>query len=161
MPFWKASNANGKITLLANKFHELRRKFKAAGRGLKFAATRRIAAQGENIFAVQRADFFKQGADFVAGVVDASKMRQRGEAMLPLDAVHNHQGLVTRAATCAVGDGAKIWSRCEQGGNLFFQQGAVALVGFWREKFKGDDRLFCRHFFSVDVADESHGFGSI
>jgi L-fucose mutarotase/ribose pyranase (RbsD/FucU family) len=64
---------------------------KPPGVALKFAAARRIAAQRENVFAAQRADFFQQRADFGARVVDAGEMRERGQFVLALDAVHDHQ----------------------------------------------------------------------
>ena len=76
--------------------------------------------------------------------------------MLPLDAIHNHQRFVARAAAGAVGDGAIIGPGLEQGGDLLFQKIAVALAGFRGEKLKGDDRPAGRVFRRVNVTNELH-----
>ena len=64
---------------------------KPPGVRLEFAAAGRVAAQRENVFAAERADFFQQRADFLACVVDAGQVRERRQAVLALDAVHNLQ----------------------------------------------------------------------
>jgi hypothetical protein len=156
--FGKTGDAGGKIPLLTDEIDQLGRIFKAAGRGLKFAAAGRVAAQGQNVFAVERADFFQQRADFVARVVDASEMGERGQAVLALDTIHNLQSLLARAAAGAVGDRAKIRPSRQQRGNLFFKQRPVAFVGLGRKKLQGDDGLAGGLFFGVNVADEAHGF---
>jgi hypothetical protein len=83
-------------------------------------------------------------------------MRQRRETMLPLDAIHNHQRFVARAAAGAVGDGTIIGFGLEQGGYLPFQKITVALFGFRREKFKGNDRTTGRALRRVNVTNELH-----
>jgi hypothetical protein len=88
-------------------------------------------------------------------------MRQRRETVLPLDAVHNHQRFVARAAAGAVGDGAKIRLGLEQGGDLLFQKIAVPLAGFRGKKFKGDDRPAGRPFRRVKVTNELHLDGEL
>ena len=145
--------------MAADELHEFGGIFKTAGRGLEFAAAGRVAAQGENVFAVQRADFFQQRAHFGAGVVDAGKMGEPRQPMLVLDAVHNMQRFVARAAAGAVGHGTIVGLGGQEGGNLLFQQGAVAFIRLGREKLKGNDGLSGRRFFGIDVADESHGHG--
>ena len=90
-------------------------------------------------------------------MVDACEVRERGEAMLALDPIHNHERLVPGAAARAVGDGAKIRARGEQGGQVFFKERAVALVGLGWEKFQRDDGLAGRLFGGVKIADEFHG----
>jgi NAD(P)-dependent dehydrogenase (short-subunit alcohol dehydrogenase family) len=77
-------------------FTKLRREFKAAGRGLEFAAAGRVAAQGQDVFAAGRADFFQQRAHLVARVADAGEVRQRRQPVLPLDAIHDFERLVAR-----------------------------------------------------------------
>jgi hypothetical protein len=129
-----------KLALLADEFDELRRKLKSAWRHSKFAAARRIAAQGQDVFTAERADFFEQRTHFIAGVVDAGEMRQRRQLVFALDAVHNHQRFLPRAAAGAVGDGAKIRLAESNAGILSFQEAAVAFVRFRRKKFKGNDR---------------------
>jgi len=100
----------------------LRGEFKTAGRELKFTATRRIAAQRENVFTTERVDFFQKFAHLSAGVPNTGEMCQRRETVLPLDAIHNHQCFVARAAAGAVGDGTIIGPGQEQGGYLLFQR---------------------------------------
>ena len=85
--------------------------------------------------------FSEQLAHLVARVVDAGEMRQRRQAVLALDAIHDHQRLVARAAAGAVGDGAKIRFGLQQRGDMLFEEIRSAFVRFGREKFKGDDRL--------------------
>ena len=77
--FGKTGDAHGKIARFADELHQFRGEFKAAGRGLELAAAGRIAAQGENVPAAGRADFFEQAAHLVARVADAGEMRQRGQ----------------------------------------------------------------------------------
>ena len=154
--FGKTGDADGKIALLADELDELCGEFKAAGCGLKFSAGGRIAAQRQDVFAAERMDFFEHRAHFVARVVDAGKMGERGQAVVALDAVNDHQRLVARAAARAVGHGAKVRAGLQQRGDVFFQKRAIALGGLGREKFKGDDRLFRRPFRRIDVPDELH-----
>ena len=112
--FGKPGDADGKISRRADEFDKLRRKFKPAGRGLKFPAAGRIAPQRENIFTAETAKFFQQRANFSARMVDAGEMREGGEAMLALDAIDDHQRFVTRAAARSVSHRAKIGARGEQ-----------------------------------------------
>jgi hypothetical protein len=83
-------------------------------------------------------------------------MRQCCETMLPLDAIHNHQRFVARAAAGAIGDGTIIGPGLKQGGDLPFQKIAVAFLGFRREKLKRDDRAAGRAFRRVNVTNELH-----
>jgi hypothetical protein len=53
---------------------------------------------------------------------DAGQVRERGQAMLPLDAIHDHQRLIARAAAGAIGDGAVIRLGLEQGGDLILSK---------------------------------------
>src|SRR5258708_2258020 len=106
--FGKTGDAGGEAVLLADELYELRGKLEAAGRGLEFAAAGRIAAQRENIFTSDRLDLLQQLADLLAGVVDTGEMSERGEVMFALDAIHDHQGLFTRAAAGAIGHGAEV-----------------------------------------------------
>ena len=75
--FGKTGDADGKIALLADELDKLRGEYKTSGRGLEFTAAGRIAAQRENVFATERADFFQKLAHLPAGVIDAREMRQR------------------------------------------------------------------------------------
>ena len=109
---------------------------------------------GEHARAIEAA-INQAGAAAAAGTVKLR--RERGQAILALDAIHNLQGLFARAAAGTVSHRAKIRAGRQQRGNLFLEKRAVAVIGLGREEFKGNDRLFCRHFFGVDVADESHG----
>jgi hypothetical protein len=87
-------------------------------------------------------------------------MRQRRQAMLALDAVHNHQRFVTRAAARAVGDGAEIRFGLKQRGDMLFEQGQIAFIRPGREKFKRDDWPPRGLFSRVNVADELHLAGN-
>src|SRR5260221_3472269 len=89
----KSGNADAEVAGLTNKFHELIRVFKAAGRHLKVSAARRIAAQGQNVADTKRADLAEQLADLFLGRTDAGQVRDGKQAVLLLDAVHDHQRL--------------------------------------------------------------------
>src|ERR1700690_2873203 len=104
----------------------------------------------------QGADASEQLPHLFAGVVDAGEMRQRRQAMLALDAVHNHQRLVARAAARAVGHGTEIRFDLKQRGNVLFEEGQVAFLRPGREKFKRDDRPPRGVLGRVNVADELH-----
>ena len=131
--FGKTGDAHGKVAGLADEPDELRCEFKATGHRLEFTAAGRVAAQGQDVFAAGRADFFEQGAHLVARVVDASEMRQCRQPVPLVDAIHDFQRLVARGATRAVGDGAEIRAGLHQRGNVFFQKVAVTLVGLGRK----------------------------
>jgi hypothetical protein len=88
-------------------------------------------------------------------------MRQRDQPVLPLNAIHNHQRFVARAAAGAVGDGAIIRLGLKQGGDLLFQEMAVAFIGFRGKKLKGDDRPAGRPFRRVNVTNELHLEGEL
>ena len=128
---------------------------------MEFAAAGRVAAQGQDVPAAGRADFFEQGAHFVARVADAGEMRQRRQPVPLLDAIHDFERLVARGAARAVGDGAEIRPGRQQRGDVFFQKVAVALVRLGREKFKGNDRLPRRPFCRVNVANKLHLDGGL
>src|ERR1017187_2157957 len=159
--FGKAGDADGKIARLADEPDELRGEFEAAGRRLKFAAVRRISAQRENIFTTQRTNFSQKLAHLPASVIDAREMRQCRETVLPLDAIHNHQRFVARAATGSIGDGAIIGFGLEQGGDLLFQKIAVPFAGFRGKKLKGDYRPASRVFHRVNVPNQLHLDGGL
>ena len=142
--FRETGDADGKIARLADELDELRGEFEAVGRRLKFAAAGRVAAQAQDVFAAERADFFEQCAHLVAHVADAGEMRQRGQPVLPLDAVHYFERLVARGAARAISDGAEIRPGLQQRGDLPFQKIAVTLVGLGREKFEGNNRAIGR-----------------
>ena len=154
--FGKTGDADGKTVARADEFHKLGRKFKTAGRRLEFSAAGRVAAERENVLAAERADFFQQRAALLARVVDAGQVRKGGQTVLALDAVHDVQRFVARAAAGAISHRAIIRFGGEQRGDLFFQQGAVAVVRLRRKKFKRNDRLSGRQLLGVDVADETH-----
>ena len=77
--------------------------------------------------------------------------------MLPLDAVHDGQGLVSRAATRAIGDGTEIGLELHQRRDGLFHQGAFALVCFGGKEFKGDHRSPGQPRRRKDVSDKLHG----
>lgn len=76
--------------------------------------------------------------------------------MIALNAIHNHQGFVARAAARAVSDGAEIRPGLQQRRNVFFQKCMVAFFGFGREKFKGNNRTPGRLLRRVNIANELH-----
>ena len=125
---------------------------------MKLATAGGIAAQRENIFTAQRAEFLQQCADFGLRVVDAGEMRERGQLVLALDAVHNHQRFFPRAAAGTVSDRAEIRTRREQGGDLFFEQVMIAFVRLGRKEFKGDDWFPSSLFLGKNVANETHEY---
>jgi len=77
--------------------------------------------------------------------------------ILALDAVHNVQCLVARAAAGTVGDRAEIRSGHEQRGQMAFEQRAVTLVRLGRKKLEGDGGFAGGDFGGQNVADEFHG----
>ena len=131
------------------------RELEAAGRDLALAATGGVATERENVLAAQRADLFQQLSHLLPRVVDARQVRHRRQA-LPLDAVHDHQRLLARAAAGAVGDRAKVRRGLAQRRDVFLQQSAVAFAGLGRKEFERDDRPPGRHFRRIDVTDELH-----
>ena len=151
--FGKAGGSDAEAVLLADELHQLAGKFKTAGRHFELAAARRIAAQREDVFDAERADLREQFADLFARVIHAGQMRDGGEAMLFLDAIHDQQRLVARGAARAVGDGAEIRFQFHQRRDGFLEQGFVALVGLGREKFKRDDRPAGGAFGGVEVSN--------
>jgi hypothetical protein len=88
-------------------------------------------------------------------------MRQRGQPVPLLDAIHDFERLVARGAARSVGDGAKIRPGRHQRGDVFFQKIPVAIAGLGREKLKGNDRLPRRPFCRVNVANKLHLDGGI
>jgi len=44
----------------------------------------------------------------------------------------------------------------QQGRNGFFEQVAIAFIGFGREKLEGDDRVAGRKLLFIDVFDQLH-----
>src|SRR5579863_9784905 len=87
MALGKAGGADGKLAGFADELHELRRILEAARGGDEVAAARGIAAQGEDIFAIERTDPFEEGADLSAGMVHAGEVRERGQVVFLLDAI--------------------------------------------------------------------------
>src|ERR1035437_7899378 len=125
MTFRKTGDAGGKIARLADEIHQLRGIFKTAGRGLEFATAGRVAAQGQDVFAVERTDFVQQDTNLRASVVDAGKVGERRQAVFALDAIHDLQGFFARAAAGTVSDGTEVGPRRQQRGDLLFKQRAV------------------------------------
>ncbi len=119
-------------------------------------AAGRIAAQRQDIFDADTARLRDDLADLLAGMIDAGQVEHGGEVVLALDAVHDHESLVARAAAGAVGDGTEIGLEPKQRGNGFFEQIAVAFFGFRREEFKGNDRAVGGPSFGDDVEDKLH-----
>jgi len=83
-------------------------------------------------------------------------MRHGGQAVLALNAVHDHQRLVPRAAARAVGDGTEIRLKLQQRRNGLLEQDPFAFFGFGREKFKGEDRALGLPRRRKDVSNEMH-----
>src|SRR5213082_3513914 len=156
--FGKAGHADGKPARLTNELHQLIGKLESALGHFELArAAGRVAAQRQNVVDAARARYTEVSADFLFCGVDASQVRHGGEAVLPLNAVHDRQRLVPRAAARAVGDGTEIRLELPQRGDRLFEKDALALFGLGRKKHEGDDRTFGRPGRRVDVADEIHG----
>src|SRR6185369_187860 len=83
-------------------------------------------------------------------------MRHGGEAVLALNAVHDHQRFVARAAACAVGDRTVIRFEFHQRGNGLFQQRAVAFWSLRRKEFKRNHWPVIGEFLSVNITNELH-----
>src|ERR1035441_5332292 len=75
---------------------------------LEFATVRRVAAQSEDVLEVQGANTDEEVAYLVLGGAHARQMGHRSQTVLPMDAVHDHQRLVPRAAAGAVGHRAAV-----------------------------------------------------
>src|SRR5439155_7353231 len=137
VPFRKPGDTDGKTAQVAQELHQLIGVLETAVGLLKLArAAWRIAAQGENVADAQLPRFRQIAANLFFGSVDASQVRHGGQALLALNAVDNHQGLVSRAAAGAVGDGAEVRVELLQGGNRLLQQCSFSLVGPGWEEFK-------------------------
>ena len=157
MTFREPGGADGKTAQFPDVADELVRKLEAALGFLEHAvAAGRIAAQRQDVFDADAARLGDDLADLRAGVVDAGQVEHGGEVVLALDAVHDHEGLVARAAPGAVGDGTEVGLEPQQRGNGFFEQIAVAFLRFRREEFKGNDRALGGQSFGDDVADKLH-----
>src|SRR5437660_5612111 len=94
MTLRETGHANAKAILLPDELDELVREFEAARRGLEVAATGRIAAQREDIFHAESADLAQQVANLFARGINTRQVRDGGQAVLLLDPIHDHQGLV-------------------------------------------------------------------
>src|SRR5438067_11082949 len=141
--FGKAGDADAKAAGFANEADELIGVFESAFGLFEFAiASGGIAAQGQNIFDSQSPDLSDDVADFFAGGIDTGQMGHGRELVLALNAIDDHQGLFPGAAARAVGDGAIIGLKREQGGDGLLQEILVALIGFRRKEFKRDDGTF-------------------
>src|SRR5258708_20678348 len=81
-------------------------------------------------------------------------MRDRSQAMLPLDSVHDHQRLVPGAASGAVSHRAIVRPGLEQRRNGLFEQVAVALRSLGRKELEGNDRRPARGPGGVDVSNQ-------
>src|SRR5512140_1120161 len=83
-------------------------------------------------------------------------MGDGGKPVLALDGVDDPQGFILGAAACAVGNGAVIRPRLDQGGDGFLQKSAIAFIGFWRKHFKRNHRPITGNPACVNVTDERH-----
>src|ERR1043166_947015 len=152
--FRKPGGPDAKAARFADEAHELIGVFKAAfGLFENAAAARRVAAQGEDILDAQGADLRDDIADFIAGRVHASEVGHGGQPVLALDAVHDHQGFLARAAAGAVGDRAIIRLELQQGRDGFLKKVFVAVRGLWRKKLAGNDRTLQFAFCGGDVSN--------
>lgn len=121
---------------------------KAAGRGLELATSGRVTAQREDVFDAALPGLGEDGSEFVLRRVDAGEMHHRGEAVLALDAVHDADGLLPRAAARAVGHGAEVRAELHQLRDVFLEEVLLALVGLRREELERDDGL-AQSFFAA------------
>ena len=124
----------------ANEAHQLGGIPESVGRPWKAAlALRRIAAQRQDVFDAALAQAVENRGDLVAAVADAGQVRHRFDAVLPLDASDEVDGLVTRAAARSVGDRDE--ARIERAQLLDrAQQRAFPLFGLRREELEGEYR---------------------
>src|SRR5208283_1686647 len=156
MALRETGDGDAEITRLADEPDELGGKLEAAGDGLKRATTGRIAPQRQDVLAAQPADLVQQFPHLLAGVTDAGEMRQSGQPLVPLNPVHDPEGLVACAASGAVGDGTEVRFGLQQRGNVFFQKVLLTLAGFGREKFKGNDGPLGRSACRVNIPNQLH-----
>src|SRR6266540_5833836 len=153
----KTGYADGKPARLADELDQLIGKLESSFGLLEFACgTRRITAQRQDIVYSARAGFLQVCADVLPRGIDASEMGHGREAVLPLNAIHDHQRLVPRAAASAVSDGTETRLELHQRGDGLFQQDALAFRGPGRKEFKGDDRAFGGPGIGEDVSNEMH-----
>ena len=153
----ETSGADAEAAEFAEVADELVGELEAAFGGFKFATGGRVAAQGEDVLDAALGGFGEDGGKLFLRRVDAGEVHHGGESVLALDAVHDVDGLVARAATCAVGHGAEVRAQLHQLGNVFLEKVLLALVGLRREKLERNDGVALRLFRRVNVSDKLHG----
>src|SRR5438270_131723 len=106
--FRESSGADTKAAELFDEFNELIGVLEAALNFLKdtVCATFRITAQGENVFYPETFRFGQDIAQLVGSGVNTGQMRHRGERVLTLDTVDDHQRFFAGAAARSVCDRA-------------------------------------------------------
>lgn len=152
----ESRNPDAEAVKLPDEPDQFAGKLKSTRRHFELTTARWIAAQREDISDSQSANLLQQFADLLFGGRHARQMRDRREAVLFLNAVHDPQRLVPRTATGAVGHRAVIGFGCQQGGDGFFDKIAVALVRFWGGKLERNHRLAGGLLRSVDVSNRLH-----
>ena len=153
----EAGRADGETPGLANEANQFVGVFEAALDFLKLPCPdRRITTQRQNVFDAESPRFFEDIRKLLFGRVHACQMRHCGQAVLPLDAIDDHERLVARAATGAIRDRAEVRFQRHQGGQRSFKQSAVAFLRFRGKELEGDYgeiALFAR---GKNITDELH-----
>ena len=109
VPLGKPGRPNRKPVRLPNELHQLIRIFQAALNLLEFPCPGGgIATQRQNIFNPQAPRFSQHIRQLLLCRIHARQMRHRRQPMLSLDAVHNHQRFLARAAARPVSHRAEM-----------------------------------------------------
>src|ERR1700675_4299205 len=95
MALGKSGNTHAKLILFVDEADQLIGVFKASGSNFEVATAGRIAPQSEHVFHTQLVDLAEEISDLLFRGTNAGQMGHGGQSVLSLDAVHNHQGLVS------------------------------------------------------------------
>src|SRR5262245_50506054 len=136
-----------------NEPNQLVRVLEAAFGPGELTAVRRIAAQCQHVLDPERANAIEHAAGIGPRRVHARQVRHRRQVVFALDAVHDRERLVARAATGAVRDRTEVRTQPAKRRNGLLDERALALVGLGREELEGNDGAPGNPSGGVDVTD--------
>jgi hypothetical protein len=151
-------DADRETVARADERHQFASVLKPARRLLELAgAHRRIAAQSQDVHDAESPRFFQERADLFARGVDAGQVAHRRQPVNALEAIHQFQRLVARAAAGSIRHGTEVRMEFGQQRNRLLDERLLGFRGLGREELEGNDRLSGLPVLSVDVAYVLHG----